>query len=121
MSHNSTSVHLRLRAVRRAGLLAGCCAAALPLIAKAQSTYTVTQTTDDGQGDVSGSLSWAIDQANANPGSTINISLGGGGSGAGAGATILLGTSLPQITAAVTINGNDYAIDGAVVSHLLRQ
>ena len=47
---------------------------ALPGVATAApQTYAVTQSTDDGSGTTSGTLSWAIDQANANPGSTVVI------------------------------------------------
>ncbi len=61
------------------------------------STYTVTNTSDDGS---TGSLRWAITQANAdaNPPSTINFQSGLTG-------TITLTSPLPAITADVTING----------------
>ncbi len=58
------------------------------------ATYTVTSTADTGD---AGTLRWAIDQANANAGSTINIANNLG--------TITLGSSLQIITQAVTING----------------
>ena len=51
---------------------------ALALPVWAATSFTVTQVTDDGTGDVPGSLSWGIDQANANPGSTIVIQLTSG-------------------------------------------
>src|SRR5271156_5336836 len=61
------------------------------------STYTVTNTRDDGS---TGSLRWAIMQANAdaNPPSTINFQSGLTG-------TITLTSALPAITANVTITG----------------
>jgi autotransporter-associated beta strand protein/T5SS/PEP-CTERM-associated repeat protein len=79
--------------------LIAACAAALPAAARA-GTYTVTQSSDDGTGATAGTLSWAIHQANADPGSTINFSLA-------ANSTIALGAALPQITASVTIDGSD--------------
>jgi autotransporter-associated beta strand protein len=49
----------------------------MPALAMAApSTYTVTQNTDDGTGTTVGSLSWAIDQANAHRGSTVRIVMG---------------------------------------------
>ena len=59
-----------------AALLAALLAAGGLLPAPAMATpptYTVTRNTDDGTGTIIGSLSWAIDQANANPGSTVRI------------------------------------------------
>ncbi len=43
-------------------------------------TYTVTEITDDGSGVPAGSLSWAINEANGNPGADlIDFKIGGGG------------------------------------------
>mgnify|MGYP000926722234 FL=1 len=66
----------------------------LPVLCGHAATYTVTSTEDT---DAEGTLRWAIVQANANPGSQIDLadSLG----------TITLTSSLPLITAAVTIHG----------------
>ncbi len=59
-------------------------------------TFTVTTTADSGVG----SLRWAIDQANANPGfDTIDFSLAGGVQ------TISIGGQLPNITETVLIDG----------------
>ncbi len=58
------------------------------------ATYTVTSTADTG---VAGTLRWAIEQANANPGSTINIQNNLG--------RITLEDALPIITTGMTING----------------
>ena len=68
-------------------------------------TYTVTETTDDGTGTVAGSLSWAIEQANATTtvDDTINFNLPEG-------STIsIAGTSL-TISDDLTINGNGTTI-----------
>ena len=68
-------------------------------------TYTVTETTDDGTGTVAGSLSWAIEQANATTAvdDTINFNLPEG-------STIsIAGTSL-TISDDLTINGNGTTI-----------
>ncbi|WP_295431294.1 hypothetical protein [uncultured Thiodictyon sp.] len=64
-------------------------------------TYSVTSTADT---NTAGTLRYAIDQANANPGSTINLqsSLG----------TITLGSMLPLLNASVTINGNGNTVSG---------
>ncbi len=60
-------------------------------------TYTVNQTTDTGAGSgTSGDLRYAITQANANPGSTIQFAVSG---------TIALGSALPDVTADMTIDG----------------
>lgn len=58
------------------------------------ATYTVTSAADNGD---PGTLRWAIVQANANPGSTINLQDNLG--------TITFLSQTPLITAAVTING----------------
>ena len=65
----------------------------LVVFARAQSTYTVTSTADTGE---AGTLRWAIAQANANPGSTINLQNNLG--------TIAYTSQSPLITAPVTIN-----------------
>src|SRR4051812_31460469 len=70
---------------------------ALLLVASASlhaATYTVTSNADTG---AAGTLRWAIDQANANSGSTINLNDNLG--------TITFLSQTPLITAAVTING----------------
>ena len=71
-------------------------------------TYTVTSDEDDGS---SGTLRWAIDQANSNPdNSVINFSLPSGFDG-----VITLTSSLPAITENLVINGpgqNNLKIDG---------
>ncbi|MGO8672197.1 MAG: beta strand repeat-containing protein, partial [Capsulimonadaceae bacterium] len=72
----------------------------------AQSTYTVTSLADDGG---VGELRAAINDANANPGSTIAFQGGLWG-------TITLTSALPNITASVTIQGpgaSVIAVDGA--------
>jgi hypothetical protein len=69
----------------------------LPEIASA-ATYTVTQATDNGTGQTAGTLSYAIQQANADPGSTINFNLSGG-------TTINLSGPLRPIDANMTIDG----------------
>ena len=70
-------------------------------------TYTVDETTDTGAGSgTSGDLRYAITQANANPGSTIQFSVSG---------TIALESALPELTANVTIDGpgaSDLTIQG---------
>lgn len=53
--------------------------AALPASA-ASPTFVVTSATDSGDTGVPGSLSWAIAQANAQPGSVISLHLASGGS-----------------------------------------
>lgn len=62
----------------------------------AQVTYTVTSTADN---DSAGTLRWAINQANASSGSTIQL-----GDNLG---TVSLGSALPLITTSVTINGGN--------------
>lgn len=71
------------------------------------TTYTVTST---GDGTGSGTLRWAINQANGNAGADIiNFSLGSAGP-----YTITIGSNLPTITEQVTINGysNPNAVQG---------
>ena len=61
------------------------------------NTYTVNSVADGG----TGSLRWAIGQANANAGAdTINFNIPGGGL-----ATITPASQLPDITGPTTING----------------
>ncbi|MDJ0387708.1 autotransporter domain-containing protein [Roseomonas sp. E05] len=62
--------------------------------------YVVTQATDTGNTGAAGSLSWAIAQANANPGSTITFS------SSLANTTVVLGAPLPVISSSVTIDGS---------------
>ncbi|MEI9945662.1 MAG: T9SS type A sorting domain-containing protein [Chitinophagaceae bacterium] len=84
-------------------LLANC----LLIYAKA-TTYTVTKTADDGS---SGTLRWAITQANASAGADIiQFAIGTSGnlfesSGTDKWAVIEIGTSLPTITGALLIDG----------------
>ncbi len=86
-------------------LLASGTASALPL----GSTYTVTQATDDGTGTTVGSLSWAIQQANADPGSIISIVLASGN-------TIDVSGPLPTITAATTIDdASNVTVNGVLL------
>ncbi len=75
----------------------------LPAAASA-ATYTVTSTADDGS---AGTLRYAINQANANPGSTINFAANLGG--------ISLTSALPPINASMSINGasGDGGISGS--------
>jgi uncharacterized protein with beta-barrel porin domain len=81
------------------------CAAFLVGTASAQNTYTVTDLSDNVSD--TGSLRYAITQANANPGSTINFAVSGGG-------TITLASDLPTIEANVTINGqSNVTVSGA--------
>src|SRR5271163_1648297 len=76
-----------------------CCYSAL------QAQYTVSSTTDDGSGQT-GTLSWAINQANSSP-QDINFSV----------SSVTLSGNLPpiQATGAVTINppgGTTITLDG---------
>jgi hypothetical protein len=77
-------------------------------------TYTVDRTTDTGAGSgTSGDLRYALTQANANPGSTIQFSVTG---------TIALGSALPDVAADVTINGpgaSNLTIQGTSFSRIL--
>ncbi len=66
----------------------------LPGLCARADTYTVTSTADDGSPNT---LRWAIEQANASPGSTIQIQNNLG--------TITLTEALPIITTGMTING----------------
>ena len=68
------------------------------------TTYTVTETTDDGAGTTSGSLSWAITQANASTAvdDTIAFNLVSGD-------TVTFSNTLPTITDSVTIDGQNLA------------
>jgi uncharacterized protein with beta-barrel porin domain len=73
-------------------------ALSLPAGSAVADTYTVTQSSDNGTGQIAGTLSYAIVQANANPNSTINFNLTGT-------STIALSGPLRPIEASVTING----------------
>ncbi|MCQ4159243.1 hypothetical protein NON00_04815, partial [Roseomonas sp. GC11] len=64
------------------------------------TTYTVTQAADSGNTATSGTLSWAISQANANPGSTITFS------SSLANTTLVISAPLPIISSSVTIDGS---------------
>jgi hypothetical protein len=80
------------------GVVAGLLAAAVPGTLHAQTTITVTNTSDSG----AGSLRAAITQANSdNAGDTINVSVTG---------TITLASPLPAITANMTIQGRVRAV-----------
>ncbi|RAP59437.1 ESPR-type extended signal peptide-containing protein [Oleiagrimonas sp. MCCC 1A03011] len=70
-----TPPHSRLAQACAAALLLGVGATALP--AMAASTYTVTQASDNGNTATVGTLSWAIAQANSDPGSTIQFDFTG--------------------------------------------
>lgn len=72
------------------------------------ATYIVTKTTDDGS---SGTLRWAINQANATGGNIINFNLGGSGV-----QTITLTSALPAITKQVTIDGSKSGAPNAVIN-----
>jgi hypothetical protein len=95
LNHQASRSSRRMN-IRRGGLIAAC-AAALPAAAWG-GTYTVTHTGDDGTGAIAGTLSWAVTQANADPGSTIDFTLAPN-------STIFLGGALPQITVPVIIDG----------------
>ncbi len=82
--------HLR---AARALLLAGSLLC-LPFLGIQAAAYTVTSTADTG---AAGTLRWAIEQANADAGSTITLQDNLG--------TITLNSALPFITAAMTISG----------------
>jgi len=74
------------------------------------STYTVTSSTDDGTGTLSGSLSWAILQANAGTGSTVSFNVG---------ASITPTGPLPEITAPITFSGVGYSVIGGTATPTL--
>ncbi len=75
------------------------------------AVYTVTQSTDDGTGATAGTLSWAIQQVNAAPGSTISLTLASGN-------TIDVSGPLPAINTATSIDGAaDVTINGALLSN----
>jgi hypothetical protein len=63
------------------------------------NTYQVTSSADTLSSPASGTLRWAILNANQNPGSTINLS------GISSSQTITLAAPLPPIFASTTING----------------
>jgi len=108
-----------LRPLPRAlfGLLAPIALGSMALLATtpafaqpAGAVYTVTQSTDDGTGATVGSLSWAIQQANAAPGSTISITLASGN-------TIDVSGPLPIINTETTIDdAADVTINGTLLS-----
>jgi hypothetical protein len=65
-------------------------------------TFSVSQAEDDGSGDTAGTLSWAIEQANANPGQdTISISTN----------VMFTGTMTSLIDSDIIIQGNGLAIN----------
>jgi len=64
-------------------------------------TYTVTEISDNGTGDVN-TLSWAINQSNASTGVDDNIVFN-----LSSGSTLTISAALPIITDAVTIDGDD--------------
>jgi parallel beta-helix repeat protein len=67
------------------------------------STWTVTQSTDDGKGDHANTLSWAIDKANKDSGDVIAINV-----------SIVQPSALePTITSKVAIEGNANELDGS--------
>ncbi len=92
ISHRRCSRAARKQTLTR--LLAASSSAFLILCSAQAATYTVTSTADTG---AVGTLRWAITQANADPGSTINIQDNLG--------TITLTSPSPQVTAAMMING----------------
>jgi parallel beta-helix repeat protein len=65
----------------------------------------VDQATDDGTGNVNGSLSFAIEQANASTGETITFASGL--------STVTETASLPAITKPTTISGANVTLDGS--------
>lgn len=86
---------------------------AMPGVASAAgATYIVTSATDAGDTSATGSLSWAIAQANANGGGTIEFQLPSGGDTV----TETGGASLPAITTPVTFTGasSSIVIEGAL-------
>jgi fibronectin-binding autotransporter adhesin len=102
---NNRLVNVLSAQTRRRAIVCACAAALVAMStgpAKA-STYQVTSTADDGS---TGTLRWAINQANNEENGTININVGG---------TITLTSPLPVITfegsitgvAGTTINGNN--------------
>ena len=105
-------MNVRSRAVRRSSpashtsrrLWAAAAVGLMPVATAVAGTYTVTSSADDGS---AGTLRYAITQANANPGSTINFAANLG--------TIALTSSLPNINASMAINGaaGDGGISGS--------
>lgn len=78
---------------------------ALGVLASLQAaTYDVLFDGDNPDAPMANTLRWAIEQANANPGSTINIASNLG--------TITFAGQSPIITAPVTINGNWNTVSG---------
>lgn len=76
--------------------IVACCLAAAALPLHASAAFTVTDTSDSSTD--TGSLRYAITQANASPGSTITFAAGLNG-------TITLGSALPAITQATILSG----------------
>lgn len=73
------------------------------------ASYTVTAATDGGDISVTNTLSWAIQQANNDPGSTIIIDLPAGAT------TIAESGTLPTMTTSTTfVNAANVTIDGTV-------
>ncbi|MFK2890374.1 hypothetical protein ISS98_04485 [Dyella flagellata] len=103
---------LAVRPLARAlvGMLAPMLLLASPaaFAAVAPQQYNVTQATDDGTGNTVGSLSWAIIQSNAAPGSIIDITLASGNS-------ITVSGNLPAISAATTLeSASNVSINAAI-------
>ncbi len=99
----------RAGATPRRNALVQACALALMIGASAPAlaanTYTVTSSTDDGSG-ANGTLSWAINQANGDPGSTIDF---------GSITSVSESGTLPALTQATTFTGaGDVSIGGAM-------
>jgi|GEM_PF-4612436 len=80
-------------------------AAWLSVLVAAAGTYTVTQTTDDGTGATSGSLSWAINSVA--DGDVINFNLSSGD-------VITLSAALPTIDNSLTMEGINAATGNRV-------
>lgn len=70
-------------------------------IALAGAIFTVTNNGDDGSGNTTGTLSWAIIQANFSANNTINFAIGQPGSSQ----VITLTGTEPTITEPMLING----------------
>ncbi|MBL9090307.1 MAG: autotransporter domain-containing protein [Planctomycetaceae bacterium] len=87
--------------------LAGLCLAVFSAENAAAQSIDVTLATDDGSGLTVGTLSYAIEQANAGAFTTINFNVPGG-------IVTLTGTSLPDLIApagGITITGNSHTLD----------
>ena len=79
--------------------------ATVSVITLTAATFTVTQTTDNGTGATSGSLSWAINTAA--DGDVINFNLSSGD-------VVTLSAALPNIVNSITINGINAATGNPV-------